>query len=846
MAYEHYKLHVANTFSDLDKIATKYDINITSVKTAISYCNSLIKLLQVIKKCENENDLEMLYIYHYRIVHVYLEIKKNKFAAEKNAELISLLKECQNYSTKSMIKLEQITPIIKQKYKDKKEEQPVIKKDLTINKQNPIVQEETINCKELYEMLKGVNKETDLLIIDIRHENEYIDSHICSGVTEATNKNIHQLNISKTILKSGIGCFEISEKIIDGKLIFSSRNNYDNVIIIDTSEDKEKISFIIDALWKYEGITLLKKMPKYLRGGYDEWYLHYPTCCTIPPKNIVPPKILESPIVYPHISDEDFNFTFSPSHMQLIQNNTKDNNEQNIIQQQLITFSEQPPSTSSITVLEQPQLVILPEQPPSTSSITVPEQPQPITFQEQLQPVTLPENNKIPDIIINKQPNNVWSTPPIIAKQEPIIYGKQFPQIPQIPTTPKPNITEQSEAITYVPLIPTVPKPTGVPATFLPPHIPHGPHYIPQGSLCIPVVDRSKKPKGKQNKKASKEYNIEGTYGTQNMVLPGLKNLGNTCFMNSILQCLSHTTYFVNYFLQGDNITIKPNSKLLEEYIDLQKAMYSYQYKTISPQFLKNAISKHSSQFSGNLQHDSQEFCSYLLNTLHDDLVINCTGQPEKELNYDHMSDEVHAEIMWNKYLKQNRSFIVDTFYGQFKSIVSCSACTYTSRSFDPFMFLTLPIPTKNNVSVNDCLEMFCKEEYFNKSNLWYCPKCKQKRNAMKQIQIWKLPKILIVHFSRFSFDGRFRNKLNTFISYPELLDMTNYVNMEETFFGKEQYELYAVSNHFGTLTGGHYTAFCKDTENAWLSYDDNTVTKIDKKKIVTSNAYLLFYSRVE
>ena len=115
-------------------------------------------------------------------------------------------------------------------------------------------------------------------------------------------------------------------------------------------------------------------------------------------------------------------------------------------------------------------------------------------------------------------------------------------------------------------------------------------------------------------------------------------------------------------------------------------------------------------------------------------------------------------------------------------------------------------------------------------------------------MEVYKAPNYLIVHFKRFShtrgmFGGR---KLNDFINFPvNGLDMSPYVLSEKDNNSKCIYDLYAVSNHFGNLGGGHYTAFAKNPHHKrWYNFDDSDVSKASESDVVTKAAYVLFYRR--
>ncbi|KAL5551499.1 hypothetical protein UlMin_001675 [Ulmus minor] len=157
----------------------------------------------------------------------------------------------------------------------------------------------------------------------------------------------------------------------------------------------------------------------------------------------------------------------------------------------------------------------------------------------------------------------------------------------------------------------------------------------------------------------------------------------------------------------------------------------------------------------------------------------------------------------------------------------------------------TVKKTSQEAISLFTCLEAFLKEEPLGKDDMWHCPRCKEYRQATKKLDLWMLPEVLVFHLKRFSFGRYTRNKLETFVNFPiRNLDLSNYVTSKD---GKPYvYELYAVSNHYGGLAGGHYTAYAKlIDEDKWYNFDDSLVSSISESDIVTSRAYVLFYRRV-
>lgn len=149
--------------------------------------------------------------------------------------------------------------------------------------------------------------------------------------------------------------------------------------------------------------------------------------------------------------------------------------------------------------------------------------------------------------------------------------------------------------------------------------------------------------------------------------------------------------------------------------------------------------------------------------------------------------------------------------------------------------------------TVNDCIAKYCQIEQLEESEMWYCNKCKEHVRAWKQFHLYRTPPILIVHLKRFHYSATThrRDKIDTFIDFPlKGLDLTK----EVTFWENEHepiYDCYAVSNHFGGLGGGHYTAYALNDDGEWCNFDDSRVTtNVDEKDILSSAAYVLYYKR--
>ena len=155
--------------------------------------------------------------------------------------------------------------------------------------------------------------------------------------------------------------------------------------------------------------------------------------------------------------------------------------------------------------------------------------------------------------------------------------------------------------------------------------------------------------------------------------------------------------------------------------------------------------------------------------------------------------------------------------------------------------------PADANVSLMDCITKYGEIEQLGENDMWYCNRCKEHVQAWKKIHLYRAPPILFIHLKRFHFSSTThrRHKLDTQVDFP-----LNDLNLSELVTkwdeGKEPiYDLYAVSNHFGGVGGGHYTAYAKGDDGTWCNFDDSRVTSgIDESEVVSPAAYCLYYKR--
>ncbi|GAB0092220.1 Ubiquitinyl hydrolase 1 [Sergentomyia squamirostris] len=365
----------------------------------------------------------------------------------------------------------------------------------------------------------------------------------------------------------------------------------------------------------------------------------------------------------------------------------------------------------------------------------------------------------------------------------------------------------------------------------------------------------------------------------------GLRNLGNTCFMNSVLQSLSNIHEFSCYFSALPAMETAKQKRLyhsrsLKENMDdanvveeLRKVLLNLSQggdgsKAISPECLFLVIWKVVPQFRGHRQHDAHEFLRYMLDRLHTELQQvpppDSGGNGLVPVGKTQSIGKYYAppgiEPGSTSTLKGRSSIVTSVFGGTLQSEVRCLICGMESKKHDPFLDLSLDIPekfykecdeeNKSVCNISDCLSSFTEIEELAETELYYCSSCKCKQKSTKRFWIRRLPNVLCLHIKRFRWSNFFRTKIDLRISFPiNSLDMSQFVlnNGPETRRSNSSnnvYDLAAVIVHHGNGSScGHYTSFAINN-GTWLHFNDHTVKEVPPSAVAECKPYILFYIR--
>ncbi|XP_065874124.1 ubiquitin carboxyl-terminal hydrolase 17-like isoform X2 [Euphorbia lathyris] len=302
----------------------------------------------------------------------------------------------------------------------------------------------------------------------------------------------------------------------------------------------------------------------------------------------------------------------------------------------------------------------------------------------------------------------------------------------------------------------------------------------------------------------------------------GLKNCGNSCYANTVLQCLAFTRPLTSYFVRGlhSNACQKRDWCFICEFEFLILKAREGQ-SSLSPIRILSKIQNIGSHLGNFREEDAHEFLRYAVDTMQS----VCLG-------------EARAQGPCG----EDTTLVGLTFGGYLRSKITCMRCLGKSERFERIMDLTVEIGG-NIETLEEALAQFTADETLDGENEYCCSRCKSYVKAKKKLTVLEAPNILTIVLKRFQ--SRNFGKLNKSVRFPEILNMAPYMCGRSD--RSAQYGLYAVvvhRNRMNDASAGHYVCYIKTSRGQWFGINDSVVMPVELERVLLEEAYMLLYAR--
>lgn len=343
----------------------------------------------------------------------------------------------------------------------------------------------------------------------------------------------------------------------------------------------------------------------------------------------------------------------------------------------------------------------------------------------------------------------------------------------------------------------------------------------------------------------------------------GLKNLGCTCYINSLMQMLYNNDVIKTALMRS-----LPSNEIESQLVlfEVKKAFWGLMYSRMDAVILES-FCKVFTGFDGmpinpRVQQDANEFFNLLIDVLQRQWKESLITSGQENILVEQGGVDREGDT-----LKQKDYFDLE-FGGKMVSVIESLEDEYPYRKERPESFLTVPLTIKNIDNMNDALDEFCQKEYFRDDNKLRIDEYDQKIEVSKRSFFKNLPPTMIFTLNRFEYDMTTwaRIKLDTFFEFPFEIDLSPWCLRDSEDNRKLDciYQLKGVLIHSGTAEAGHYYSYIKKDEK-WIEFNDTTVRDFDPTEenlirewyghkdtpqnagsFYTSNtsAYMLFYSK--
>ena len=327
----------------------------------------------------------------------------------------------------------------------------------------------------------------------------------------------------------------------------------------------------------------------------------------------------------------------------------------------------------------------------------------------------------------------------------------------------------------------------------------------------------------------------------------GLYNLGNTCFLNAVLQSLRKCESFVDA-VSHTSVT-RPESKkgpLVSAFQGLLSDMKSSTGPYTPTKFVQTMVRVirdcEDDWYQPRQQADAAECTQYILDSLHDALYrsvrITIHGVPKSKEEGSH----VKAVESWRSFFAKEYSPIVEHFQGQTQICVECQTCKSVSERYEPWMMIKAPIPGGHKDGANVPSFQQCLDAAYAAETIegYACDTCKSPQTAVIRTRISKFPNTLILTFKRFTNQGA---KIRGEVTWDlDAMNLRPWAAFTRCPFSDRPlsttYRTFAVIEHCGSSRGGHYMMYSREGDS-WYEYDDESVRKVSS--VITADSYVVF-----